>query len=147
VWIVLLKSKVEVSNHHHKFITRIQTQHYITPKIVRSNIGLEFLLTNFYDSLGIIHIHKSCVETPNKNGRVERKHQHLLEVGRDIPFQYKLPNTFGSYALSHVFRVYGCLAHASTLQSNKTKLQYTLESHFSWITSQVIKACSFLSFH
>jgi len=43
VWIVLLKSKAEVSNHVKNFITRIQTQHHITQKIVNHVFTILFI--------------------------------------------------------------------------------------------------------
>jgi len=124
----------------------------LPPKFIRSNNGPEFLLPDFYASKGIIH-QRSCVETPEQNGRVERKHQHILNVGRALLFQSKLPNIFWCYAVLHSvfltnrvstpllknkspyqvlydylpdihsFKVFGCLCYASTLQAHRTKLQ------------------------
>jgi len=92
-------------------------------------------------------------ETPQQNGRVERKHRHILNVGRALLFQSKLPPSFWAYAIHHVvflinrvptpllqnqspyftlhnklpdislFKVFGCLCYASTLHSHRTKLQ------------------------
>jgi transposase InsO family protein len=93
VWIILLKSKASVSSHVQNFITLVENQFHLTPKIIRSDNGPEFLLTEFLASKGIEH-QKSCVETPQQNGRVERKHQHILNVGRALLFQSKLPKQF-----------------------------------------------------
>jgi len=70
VWIVLLKSKSEVSQHVKNFISLIENQFHITPKAIMSNNGPEFLLHSLYASKGILD-HRSCVETPQQNGRVE----------------------------------------------------------------------------
>ncbi|KAK2409531.1 putative mitochondrial protein [Trifolium repens] len=151
VWIILLKNKFDVSTHVQSFITMIETQYRVTPKIIRSDNGPEFLLNTFFASKGILH-QRSCVENPQQNGRVERKHQHILNVGRALLFQSKLPNTFWSYAVSHavflinrvttsvlhqkspyqllydsipdisLYKVFGCLCFASTLSSHRTKL-------------------------
>jgi hypothetical protein len=151
VWIILLKHKSEVPSHVQNFVTLIETQFHITPKTIRTDNGPEFLLPSYYASKGIIH-HKSCVETPQQNGRVERKHQHLLNVGRALLYQSKLPKCYLSYAILHAtfiinrvttpvlhnkspyqclygslpsidsFKVFGSLCYASTLQVHKTKL-------------------------
>lgn len=89
-----LKTKAEVSGHVKNFITMIQTHFHTTAKFIRTDNGPEFMLSSFYASHGIIH-QKSCVETPQQNGRVERKHQHILNVGRALLYQSKLPHSFG----------------------------------------------------
>jgi len=73
LWTILLKTKSEVPSHVKNFIQLIQTQHNITPKFIRSDNGPEYLLSDFFASKGIIH-QKSCVDTPQQNARVERKH-------------------------------------------------------------------------
>ena len=48
---------------------------------------------NFLSQNGISH-QTSCVDTPQQNGIVERKHRHLLEVARALRFQAHLPIKF-----------------------------------------------------
>ena len=47
----------------------------------------------FFDENGIL-LQTSCVHTPQQNGRVERKHRHILEVARALRFQASLPIEF-----------------------------------------------------
>lgn len=51
------------------------------------------VLTKYFRDTGIIH-HTSCVDTPKQNGRVERKHRHILNVARACLFQARLPINF-----------------------------------------------------
>ncbi|KAL2243469.1 UNVERIFIED_CONTAM: Retrovirus-related Pol polyprotein from transposon RE1 [Sesamum indicum] len=52
-----------------------------------------FLAMSLCDELGIIH-QPSYTYTPQQNGRVERKHRHLLNVARALLFQASLPLKF-----------------------------------------------------
>ena len=65
-------------------------------KVVRSDNASEFTLKpiqKFYQDHGII-CQNSCVNTPQQNGRFERKHQHVLKVARALLFQANLPTKF-----------------------------------------------------
>ena len=99
-WVILLKSKAEVRDHVQNFIKLIEKQYSARVKVVRMDNGLEFAMPQFYASKGIMH-HTTYVESPQQNGRVERKHQHVLNVGRALLFQSKLPKQFWSYAIFH----------------------------------------------
>lgn len=91
VWVYLLKDKTSVSSHLRDFITLIQTQFSKKIKTVRSDNGTEFLcLSRFFQENGIQH-ETSCVYTPQQNGRVERKHRHILNIARALRFQAHLP--------------------------------------------------------
>jgi hypothetical protein len=57
-------------------------------------------MNNFYSSHGILH-QTSCVESPQQNRRVERKHQHVLNVARALLYQSNLPKHFWSYDVLH----------------------------------------------
>jgi len=50
-------------------------------------------LTSYFQTHGILH-QTSCVDTPQQNGRVERKHRHILNVARACLFQGNLPVKF-----------------------------------------------------
>lgn len=107
-------------------------------------------MLDFFNSQGIQH-QKTYVYTPQQNGVVERKHQHLLNVARSLLFQASLPfkcwgvavltatylinriptpivhNTslyeviFSSPPIYPHLKVFGCLCYASTLKHNRTK--------------------------
>ena len=70
-----MKTKSEVQNILTVFYNLVETQFETKIKCVRSDNGLEFKMTNFFNSKGIMH-QVSCVETPQQNSIVERKHQH-----------------------------------------------------------------------
>jgi hypothetical protein len=151
-WIMLMKSKAETRQKLIDFVNLIDTQHNTKIKIIRSDNGVEFTMPTFYASKGIIH-QTSCVESPEQNGRVERKHQDLLNIGRALLFQANLPKYFWSFAVQHAtylmnrlptvvlgnkspyelmhktvpslenLKVFGSLTYASTLQNHRTKLE------------------------
>ncbi|XP_058000801.1 uncharacterized protein LOC131179102 [Hevea brasiliensis] len=144
-------------------LSQYYTQFSTKVKVIRSDNGLEFSMPHYYSSKGIEH-QTTCVETPQQNAIVERKHQHILNVARALLFQANLPKIFRSYAVIHSIylinrlltpllnnkspyeilyttlpdihdlRVFGALCFASTLTAHRSK-----------IDSQA-KKCLFLSY-
>ena len=92
-WVFLMRYKSEASSLIQSFYNLILTQFKLPIKVIRSDNGPKFALNSFYDFKGIIH-QLSCVETPQQNSVVERKHQHLLTVARALRFQANLPLKF-----------------------------------------------------
>jgi hypothetical protein len=50
-------------------------------------------MKSYFLEQGII-FQTSCTGTPQQNGRVERKHRHILNVARALRFQGNLPIEF-----------------------------------------------------
>ena len=154
-WVHLMTSKSNAFPLLQTFVSFVETQFGTPVKSIRTDNGLEFQDTTallFYANKGIIH-QKSCVDTPQQNSIVERKHKHLLEVARALLLQANLPQHFwGESILTAVYlinrfptplleyktpfellykekpsythlRVFGCLCYASTLTRNRGKFQ------------------------
>jgi len=152
-WIFLLSHKSNVFHMLESFIASAENQFHAHVQIVRSDNGQEFGDTHaisYYGDRGIIH-QTSCVDTPQQNGVVERKHKHLLEVARSLMFQAKLPYRFwgdciltATYLINRLpssalqfrtpyeflfhkppsyehLRVFGCLGFISTLKHDRSK--------------------------
>lgn len=78
------------------FLALIKTQFDVTMKVLRSDNRSEFFnseCNSLFQSNAIIH-QSSCVQTPQQNRIVERKHRHILEVDRAIKLQGHLPLKF-----------------------------------------------------
>ena len=80
-----------------QFVAFVSTQFQKKIKVIRTDNAYELESSHegvqFYASSGIIH-HKSTPNTPQQNGIVERKHRHLLEVGRALYFQSGLGSAY-----------------------------------------------------
>lgn len=84
IWLYLLAEKSMVSQQICEFLSMIERKFSKKVKTVRSDNGTEFLcLTRFFRENGIIH-ETSCVRTPQQNGRIERKHHHILNVAHAL---------------------------------------------------------------
>ena len=149
-WVSLLKAKSEARNALQSLLVFLENQFAHKVKIVRTDNGVEFQMSSFYSSKGILH-QTSCVETPEQNSVVERKHQHILHVARALMFQSHLPLSYWCYAVTHAvyiinrlptpilnnqspffllhntlpdytqFKVFGSLCFACTSSAHRTK--------------------------
>ena len=100
VWTYLLLAKSEVKRVMQRFCAYAVKQFSKEVEIVRSDNGMEFMcLGEYFRDNGIVH-QTSCVATPQQNGRVERKHRHILNVARSLLFQSNLPVKFWGEAIS-----------------------------------------------
>ncbi|CAN1268353.1 Retrovirus-related Pol polyprotein from transposon TNT 1-94 [Linum perenne] len=150
-WVRLMSSKSEVRTLIADFVVMVQTQYGRMIKAFRTDNGLEFRMTDFYNSRGIEH-QTTCAYTSQQNGRVERKHRHILNVARALLFQASLPTIFWGYAVLHAthlinrlptpiltnkspfeilttkpaaydhLRVFGCLVYSTVLLPSRLKL-------------------------
>lgn len=100
-----MKSKSDTSFIIQSFYKLILTQFKTPIKELRSDNGLEFALASYYAFKGIIH-QLTCVETPQQNLVVERKHQHLLAFTRTLRFQKNLSLKFwGDYVFAATYLI------------------------------------------
>jgi len=146
------------------FVQMAQIQFSATVKMLRSKNALELstshIALDFFTTHGILH-QTSCVQNPQQNGVVERKHKHLLEVSRALLFQCNLPlkywgeclltttyltNRLPNIVLHNItpfelmygkkpsyehLRIFGCLCYMSTCKQGRDKFQPRLLLVFS----------------
>ena len=149
-------TKDEVISLIKDFVKMAQNQFSHTVKTIRSDNALEFSKSNealdFFASTGIMH-QIYCVQIPQQNGVVERKHKHLLETSQALLFQSNRPLKFwgdcvltatylinrlpsvllqnkspfevlhGKAAIYDHLRVSGCLCYMSTTKQGRDKFQ------------------------
>lgn len=151
VWVFLLSDKTQVQQTLKNFLALVSRQFSKQVKTLRSDNGTEFTsMRKFFSENGIVH-QTSCVGTPQQNGRVERKHRHILNIARALMFQGKFPIEFwgecvltaaylinrtpceihkgktpydiifGSSPRYEELRVVGCLAYAHNQKRNGDK--------------------------
>ena len=101
-WVIFLKAKDQTKQSVIQFLAYIENHFHTSLKYFRSDNGTEFLpLSDEFLSKGVVH-QKSCAYTPQQNGVVERKHQHILNVARSIYFHSHVPLTMWNFCIAHV---------------------------------------------
>ncbi|KAL4291591.1 hypothetical protein GQ457_14G021780 [Hibiscus cannabinus] len=149
-WTYLMKHKFDALVIVPSFISMVKRQFDFDLKIFCSDNAQELKFTDLFARLGVVH-QFSCVETPQQNSVVERKHQHLLVVARALFFQSRVPIRFwGDCVLTATYIInrlptpilhnkspyevlyaqapsysnlmtFGCLCFVSTLKANRNK--------------------------
>ena len=92
----LMREKSDAGNLLKSFVAMAKRQFGKEVKIIRIDNKLEFksrTMLKFYLDNGILH-QTACVDTPQQNGRVERKQHHVLNMARALRFQARLPLDF-----------------------------------------------------
>ncbi|XP_074306538.1 uncharacterized protein LOC141641789 [Silene latifolia] len=95
-WLFLIHNKTQIPGLIKGFVKYVSTQYNATVKVIRSDNGTEFFqdqCKDFFKTEGIIH-QRSIVGRPQQNGRVERKHRHLLDTARALRLHSNLPLKF-----------------------------------------------------
>ena len=91
-----MKYKSDASSVFQSFYSYVFNQFNASIKSIRSDNAPDLCegpMKIFLTSKGISH-YKTCRDTPQQNGVVERKHKHLLETARALYFQSNLPIHF-----------------------------------------------------
>ncbi|KAL6322734.1 hypothetical protein AAG906_015420 [Vitis piasezkii] len=153
-WLYLLASKDQAISAFLQFKVMIETQFDTKVRMLQTDWGGEFqAFTNTLCKFGILH-RVSCPSTSQQNGRVERKHRHVVEVGlsllahASIPLKYwpfafqsalylinRLPSSVLNFSspyktLYHCLpnysflRVYGCTCYPFLRPFNRHKFAY-----------------------
>ncbi|KAL2243648.1 UNVERIFIED_CONTAM: Retrovirus-related Pol polyprotein from transposon RE1 [Sesamum indicum] len=100
-WYYMMMHKTQTQQKLEVFYNMVLTQLNKKIKQIRMDNGTEFVneqCQSFFHNKGIIH-QRTCSYTPQQNGKVERKHQHLLQVARSLMFQASMPLKFWTEAL------------------------------------------------
>lgn len=96
----LMKHKSDVEHIIPKFFSLVETQFYKKIKKFKYDNVPKLIFVDFFASKGIIR-QFSCVERPEQNSIVERKHQHVLNVAKALFFQSHVSIQFWDEHIHH----------------------------------------------
>lgn len=99
-WLYFLKQKSDVLPIFIQFRTLVEKYFGLPIKNFQSDWGGEFQsLTSYLRQNGITQ-RVSCPYTPEQNGCAERKHRHVVELGRSLLNHAAVPYEYWTYAFS-----------------------------------------------
>lgn len=88
-------SRSKVFTHFSAFYAEIKTQFNASMCILKSDNAEVYMSIWFGPTWDNSILHQSpCVDTPSRNGVVERKNRHLLQTACAFLFQMKVPKQF-----------------------------------------------------
>lgn len=93
-WLYPLTLKSETTRSVKHFIAMVKSQFKIEVEKFQSDWGGEFRpLVDYFKDLGI-HFQHPCPHIHAQNGKIERKHQHIVETGLTLLAQAHMPLKF-----------------------------------------------------
>lgn len=101
-------NKSETFTKIRQFIIDIKKQYHSNIHSIRLDNGIEFTSGDFQHILKSNGIHHqfSCTYTSQQNGRIKRKHKHILQVARSIMLHSHIPLKFcGGCILRSVYLI------------------------------------------
>uniref|UniRef100_A0A803MGK3 Uncharacterized protein n=1 Tax=Chenopodium quinoa TaxID=63459 RepID=A0A803MGK3_CHEQI len=101
-WVKLLKEKSQAFSGIEEFVHMSKTQYGKKVQVIRSDNALEFddgSSKKLFRKMGMVH-QTSCVDIPQQNGRVERKHRNILEMERALRIQAEIPLQYWGHPLN-----------------------------------------------
>ncbi|XP_074302539.1 uncharacterized protein LOC141634162 [Silene latifolia] len=145
-WTFLMKFKTQVASILSTFFAQVENQFNKTVKMVRSDNGTEIFqeeCAHLFNTKGILH-QRSVPGVPQQNGRVERKHRHLVETARAMLLYLCLPKKFWGESL---LTTYVINKLPSAILGWKTPHEVLLGEHPSYDELRVLRCLCYAPKH
>uniref|UniRef100_A0A251UMJ3 Putative ribonuclease H-like domain-containing protein n=1 Tax=Helianthus annuus TaxID=4232 RepID=A0A251UMJ3_HELAN len=136
-WIYPLRAKSQFFDALCIFIPFVQNQFSTTIKTFQSDGGTEFInnrVRHLFEQHGILH-RVSCPYTPQQNGRVERKHRHIVETGLAMLFHAHLPTKYWVDAFSSAVFIINRLPSSILQGKSPFELLYKQKPNYAFFKS------------
>ncbi|KAH9667020.1 retrovirus-related pol polyprotein from transposon RE1 [Citrus sinensis] len=132
-WLFPLVAKSQALETFITFKNQIEKQSNLTIKALQTDMRGEFKAFEPYLKREGITLRHSCPYLHEQNGKVERKHRHIVETGLTLLAQAKMPLKFWQEAFSYATFIINRLA--SPVLKNKTpfELLYSLKPDYTQI--------------
>ncbi|KAL4018546.1 hypothetical protein IC575_022144 [Cucumis melo] len=150
-WIYFLKHRSELSRTYIEFANMIRTQFSCPIKTLRTDNALEYkdsTLLSFLSQQGTL-VQRSCPHTSQQNGRVERKHRHILDSGEAALTSVYFINRLPSSVLQNISpfeKLYGTPPNYSNLKTFGCACFVLLHPHEYTKLEPRARLCCFLGY-
>ena len=142
-WLYLLASKDQAISAFLQFKVMIETQFDTKVRMLQTDWGGEFqAFTNTLCKFGILH-RVSCPSTSQQNGRVERKHRHVVEVGLSLLAHASIPLKYWPFAFQSALYLINRLPSSVLNFSSPYKTLYHCLPNYSFLR---VYGCTYYPF-